>query len=118
MRAFASFVKSQLALFLLGAAILLFTGGARAETINQALASAYNNNPTLNAQRAATRAADENIALAKSGYRPTITADANIGLAHTKRISLLFSQCQVSTPEKKENSVTLRERAKNIRSLL
>ncbi len=54
-----------------------------AETINSALASAYNNNPTLNAQRAATRAADENIPIAKSGYRPTITANANIGLSRT-----------------------------------
>ena len=53
------------------------------ETINSALASAYNNNPTLNAQRAATRAADENIPIAKSGYRPTITANANIGLSRT-----------------------------------
>lgn len=53
------------------------------ETINSALASAYNNNPTLNAQRAATRAADENISIAKSGYRPTITANANIGLSRS-----------------------------------
>ena len=53
------------------------------ETINSALASAYNNNPTLNAQRAATRAADENIPIAKSGYRPTITANANIGLSRS-----------------------------------
>ena len=56
---------------------------ANAETINGALAAAYNNNPTLNAQRAATRAADENIAIAKSGYRPTITANANIGLSQS-----------------------------------
>lgn len=54
-----------------------------AETINSALASAYNNNPTLNAQRAATRAADENIPIAKSGFRPTVTANANIGLSKT-----------------------------------
>ena len=40
---------------------------AHGETINSALASAYHNNPTLNAQRAQTRAADENIAIAKSG---------------------------------------------------
>lgn len=53
------------------------------ETINSALASAYNNNPTLNAQRAATRAVDEGIAIAKSGFRPTITANANIGLSRT-----------------------------------
>lgn len=56
---------------------------AHADTINGALAGAYNNNPTLNAQRAATRAADEGIAIAKSGYRPTITANANIGLSRT-----------------------------------
>ena len=56
---------------------------ASAETIHSALASAYNNNPTLNAQRAATRAADEGIAIAKSGYRPIITGDANIGLRQT-----------------------------------
>ena len=62
---------------------------AKAETINQALAAAYNNNPTLNAQRAATRAADENIAIAKSGLRPTITADANIGLTRTRTSSPL-----------------------------
>ncbi|MDJ0613722.1 MAG: TolC family outer membrane protein [Rhizobiaceae bacterium] len=61
---------------------------ARAETINGALASAYNNNPTLNAQRAATRVADESIAIAKSGYRPTITANANIGLTQTTAVGL------------------------------
>ncbi|MEM7067483.1 MAG: TolC family outer membrane protein [Pseudomonadota bacterium] len=52
-----------------------------AETINSALAAAYNNNPTLNAQRAATRVADESVAIAKSGYRPTVTGTANIGLS-------------------------------------
>ncbi len=56
---------------------------ALAETINSALAAAYNNNPTLNAQRAATRAVDENVAIAKSGYRPTITGNANIGLSRS-----------------------------------
>ena len=54
-----------------------------AETINSALASAYNNNPTLNAQRAATRVADESITIAKSGFRPTVTANANIGLSRS-----------------------------------
>ena len=59
------------------------TASASAETINGALTKAYNNNPTLNAQRAATRSAHESVAIAKSGYRPTITADANIGLTET-----------------------------------
>jgi len=56
---------------------------AFSETINSALASAYNNNPTLNAQRAATRVADEGVPLAKSGLRPSIFANANIGLSRT-----------------------------------
>lgn len=56
----------------------------QAETINSALIAAYNNNPTLNAQRAATRAIDENVAIAKSGYRPTVSGSANIGLSHSK----------------------------------
>lgn len=62
-------------------------GASFAETINSALASAYNNNPRLNAQRAATRAVDESVPIAKSGYRPTITANANIGLSRTNNRS-------------------------------
>ena len=51
---------------------------ASAETINSALASAYSNNPILNAQRAATRGVDENVAIAKSGWRPQIFGSAKI----------------------------------------
>lgn len=47
-----------------------------AETIYQAMAQAYENNPDLNAARAGLRATDEGVALAKSGYRPTIGAEA------------------------------------------
>lgn len=63
--------------------VILGAAPALAETINDALAAAYTNNPTLNAQRAATRAIDENVAIAKSGYRPTVTGNANIGLSRT-----------------------------------
>ena len=47
---------------------------ARADTINQALIKAYENNPQLNSQRAVVRATDEGVPQALSGYRPTITA--------------------------------------------
>lgn len=56
---------------------------AHAESLRVALAAAYNHNATLNAQRAATRAADERIGQAKSGFRPTITGDANYGFVST-----------------------------------
>lgn len=55
---------------------------ARAETISSALARAYINNPNLNAQRAAVRAADEEIPRATSSYRPSISATGSVG--HTR----------------------------------
>lgn len=45
---------------------------ARAETVFEALAEAYRSNPDLQAQRAYLRSVDENVAIAKSGYRPNI----------------------------------------------
>ncbi|MEM1316912.1 MAG: TolC family protein, partial [Pseudomonadota bacterium] len=59
------------------------TQQAKAESITAALASAYRANPQLNAQRAATRAVDEGVARAKSGYRPQITGDADFGRTST-----------------------------------
>ena len=50
----------------------MLSAPARAETIFEAMGSAYNNNPTLQAQRAYTRSVDENVAIARSGYRPNI----------------------------------------------
>ena len=51
----------------------------RAETLSNALSKAYFNNPNLNAQRASTRAADENIPIANSGYMPHVTASGDLG---------------------------------------
>jgi outer membrane protein len=50
-----------------------------AETIEAALARAYENNPQLNAQRAIVRQSDEGVAQAISGYRPTLSANASLG---------------------------------------
>jgi outer membrane protein len=50
-----------------------------AETIESALAEAYQNNPQLNAQRAIVRETDEGVPEALSGYRPSIAANASIG---------------------------------------
>jgi outer membrane protein len=52
---------------------------AWADTIEQALAKAYQNNPQLNSQRAVVRATDESVPQALSGYRPTVTAGASSG---------------------------------------
>ena len=64
--------------------VLASAGGVSAETLESALAKAYGNNPSLNAQRAGVRATDENVAQAKSGYRPQITGTADIGRTYSK----------------------------------
>jgi outer membrane protein len=56
---------------------------ASAETLEEALADAYLINPVLNAERARLRATDEQVALAKSGYRPFISASGDTAFQHT-----------------------------------
>ena len=56
---------------------------ATAETIQGALAKAYKNNPDINAARAGLRATDEGVAIAKSGYRPTISGTASVTRTQT-----------------------------------
>lgn len=52
-----------------------------AETLSGALAKAYQNNSTLNSERAGVRITDEDVAIAKSGMRPRVNGSANAGLA-------------------------------------
>jgi outer membrane protein len=56
--------------------------GAQAETLSSALAKAYRNNPQLNAQRAVVRQIDETVPQALSGYRPQISATADVGVQY------------------------------------
>src|SRR5436305_6991424 len=60
---------------------------AAAETLESALAQAYRNNPTLNAQRAALRATDEAVPQALSNYRPRVTGTWDNGYQHFESIS-------------------------------
>ncbi|MEN9895358.1 MAG: hypothetical protein RIR97_1210 [Pseudomonadota bacterium] len=57
--------------------LALLVSTASAETIAGAMAKAYANNPDLNAARAGLRATDEGVAIAKSGYRPQVSASAS-----------------------------------------
>ena len=52
---------------------------ARAETLEDVLATTYNSNPTLMARRAALRATDEGVPQALSGWRPTVTLSGDAG---------------------------------------
>ena len=62
-------------------ATLGLTNAAFSETLtlNQALGLAYETNPQLQAQRAALRAIDEDVAKALGGWRPTVAATGSYG---------------------------------------
>lgn len=64
--------------------IVGFSLPARSQTLDQSLVAAYRNNPTLNSQRAATRATDEYVPIALSGYRPQIFGSAFVGTQWTE----------------------------------
>src|ERR1700730_6481232 len=65
--------------------LLAYAGPAPvlADTIEAALVRAYQNNPQLNAQRAAVRSTDENVPQALSGYRPKVALTATGGYQYT-----------------------------------
>src|SRR5580658_7613917 len=101
-------------------ACLWLSTDARAETIGGALAKGYLNNPNLNQQRAAVRAADENIPKNYAGYLPQVSASASGGvenaqiagafpqngdtLSHPRTLGVQFNQ-QVWNGNKTFNSI-------------
>lgn len=57
---------------------------ASAESLREALSSAYTYNPRIDAERARLRATDEEVARANSGYRPRASANADVGVQHSE----------------------------------
>lgn len=64
--------------------VALVAGSASAETLADAIALAYQTNPTLQAQRATLRQLDESWVQARAGYRPTLTASAQGNYEETR----------------------------------
>jgi outer membrane protein len=73
--------KALAGILALSAAFLPVTP-ASAETILGALAKAYSNNSSLNSARAGVRVTDEDVAIAKSGFRPVIRGTSSWSRAH------------------------------------
>jgi len=66
---------------------------ARAQTLNEALAAAYSNNPQLLAARAQLRAVDEQVPQALAGWRPSVVLGGSWGAADvTTRTPLANNQ--------------------------
>jgi outer membrane protein len=75
---------------LLSGVCIFVPNSAYAETLEGALTKAYSQNPTLNAQRAATRATDENVPQAKAQGRPTISLSGDAGLTQSDGKAVSF----------------------------
>lgn len=58
--------------------LLAGTPSATADTLREALALAYANNPSLLAARAQLRAVDETVPIALSGWRPRVTVNGDV----------------------------------------
>jgi len=71
--AFGKAAQTILALMIAGA---LGGGTCRAETLAEAIATAYDTNPSLESQRDMLKASDEGAVQARAGFRPTVNADA------------------------------------------
>ncbi|MEW5962899.1 MAG: TolC family outer membrane protein [Pseudomonadota bacterium] len=80
-----SCLTARASLVALVAAATLGLGGvnAAAESLREAMASAYKYNPRLDAERARLRATDEEVPRAMSGYRPRIFGEADVNFQNT-----------------------------------
>jgi outer membrane protein len=72
-------------------------GAARAETLADAIATAYATNPTLQAQRAQQGVTDESYVQAKAGWRPDIRLEASAGYSRTPQSDPFFGTQMVSS---------------------
>ncbi len=81
-------IKTRAATLLMaGAAVAALAGGAampaHAETLADAIALAYQSNPTLQRARAQQRALDETYVVARAGWRPSVSVSGNMRYSDT-----------------------------------
>ncbi len=65
------------------APLFAVTGAAFGETLDEALAKAYQTNPRLQSEQASLRATDEQLPQALSNWRPTVTINGTAGISST-----------------------------------
>src|SRR4051794_22436536 len=63
----------------------LLASSAMADTLRDALVSAYQSNPTLTGQRENLKATDANVAIAKAAGRPQVTASVGLNRDLSRR---------------------------------
>jgi TolC family type I secretion outer membrane protein len=69
-----------------------------AQTLTEALASAYSTNPTIAVSRAELRAVNEGVPQALSNWRPNVSAGATVGKQRIKSESSFLTNKETTTP--------------------
>jgi outer membrane protein len=84
---------------LVGLGLLAAASPASAQTLNDALAAAYSNNPTLQSERATLRATDEGVPAALAGWRPTVILSGSAGYIQGNTTAPVTNNLGFSTNE-------------------
>lgn len=95
---------------LVGLGLLGAASPAAAQTLDEALAAAYANNPQLQAERANLRATDEGVPQALAGWRPQVTVGGTAGYTQgtiTSPSSNLFGQSVEATSSQDHQLATI-----------
>ena len=82
------------------------SGHAQVKTLQDALATAYSNNPSLQAARALLRATDEGVPSALAGWRPTLSATGQAGRGYGEQISKTTGTSVSSDQQRSVQSAT------------
>ncbi len=77
-------VSAVLGALMLSVSTLAWVWDAEAESLPQALSSAYRYNPRIDAERARLRATDEQVPQALSGYRPRVNGTADVSIQDSR----------------------------------
>ncbi len=72
---------------------------AHAQTFEETLELTYRSNPTLQAERAGVRAAEESIVQARSAWLPSVSASGSISSTYTESSGGFFNQSNTVTPQ-------------------
>jgi len=97
-------LKIRLCLRLLAGIFVIITGfflvasPLIAQTLQQALTTAYKNNPGLLAERANLRSKDEAVPQALAGWRPNVSMTADIARSHTHLNTRTANRDQMQSP--------------------
>jgi len=83
---------------LAGTSLMALAMPAHAQTLREALARAYNSNPTIAGERATLRASDENVPIARAAGLPTVTSDTG----YTENV--LNSGNSLTSPDRQANA--------------